>query len=50
MTDTGIKALLYNHIGQQIAFIVYGKTSTYRCFDDANRRRPFLGLHHSEHT
>ena len=41
-SDTGIKAPIYKHIGQQITLIVYGQTSTYHCFDDGNRRRPFL--------
>ena len=47
--ETGIKALLYKPIGKQITLIVYGQTANYCCFDNGNRRRPFVGLHHSEH-
>ena len=30
-SETGIRVLLYKHIGQHITLIVYGQTSTYRC-------------------
>ena len=49
-SETDIKALLYEHIGQQINLTVYCQTSTYRRFDDGNRRWPFFGLNHSEHS
>ena len=41
-SETGIKALFYKHTGQQITLMVYGQTSTYRCFHNGNRRQPFL--------
>ena len=49
-SPTDIRALHFKHIGQAISLVVYGQTSTYRRFDSAYRRRPFLSLHHLEHT
>ena len=49
-SPTDIRALQFKHIGQMISLVVYGKTSTYRRFDSAYRRRPFFSLHHLEHT
>ena len=49
-SETGVKPLLYRHIGQQITLIVYCKISNYCRVDDGNRCRPFFGLHLSEHT
>ena len=49
-SPTDIRALQFKHIGQEISLVVYGQTSTYRCFDSVYRRRPFFSLHHLEHT
>ena len=49
-SEAHIRALHYIHIAQEISLVLYGQPSTYRCFDSAYRRRPFLGLHHLEHT
>ena len=47
---TGIQALYFKDIGQEISLIFYRQTSTYRRFDSAYRRRPFFSLHPLEHT
>ena len=41
-SPTDIRALQFKHTGQEICLVVYGQTSTYRRFDSAYRRRPFL--------